>query len=269
MDHRLNAVCAHVYPSNSNHAAGGQHMHIVFSGDSDGVIGISLVSTNSGFEKKFVPDFQVMKGRPILSIDVTAVSAATASSLLFAVGNTAGEVGIFLVNIIQGGLVEQIYEYKPHQCGTNALSIQRRKEEEEEEEGVGFAVASGGDDQAIGLCVFGLDESELRVKEAEMNICIHREASGSAIKGISYDLDTGVIRVVGYSQRIASFEVEVGEAETGLSLRRRGGEVISNVSDMSGMDVVGRVLCCVGDGIEFFDTGDDDDEEEEVSERAS
>jgi len=256
MDHRMNAVCAlemkmeMKMEMEMESSSASTSPHLVVTGDSDGVLCFLRVDLFEGFSEKWAEDMQVMEGRPILSADIT--------ERVLAVGNTAGEIGLFAVP--RGDDVNfnfrLIHRFSPHQCGTNCLQIVTEGVDRKGSEDVNssFLVVSGGDDQAIALFRGNLRENSNQFVDLESSsLVVKPEASGSAIKGIHMDVERQDIKIVGYEQRIETYYFN-----DELDIRRGGnnGEsiIISNVSDMSGMAVVGGWTCCVGDGIELFNS---------------
>lgn len=253
IDHRINAAKA--VPSQLN-----PYIHYVFSGDSDGKLELFILNisdedesghTNfakSGKNKHILQNLKIGKEieltqRPILCLDVLLQSfgASQQQSLFCFVGNTAGEVcvWIFHVNSVSNNEKKQSRNrtglsnhldlvvsnnnkddkpsliYKAHQVGTNGISATFLNSSAlyDDTTDVDIIVCSGGDDQALTTTI--LRQKQQKAKTLELLKLVRYDgASSSAIKAVKLmnqneEKDNDFLRLysVGYDQRLSLWKV--------------------------------------------------------------
>ncbi len=233
IDHRMNAIAAVPIDSNS---------HLVSTGDSNGTI--SLVYANEVVGPISTWKVGGMSSRPILSLDMVRLPGPSSRYLLCA-GNTAGEIGIWLVTFSNSEATATcetiiLHLYEAHQMGANDISLNVNEYSR-------LKIVSGGDDQALAL--FEATLGDARCTEiADVSIDRIENASSSAIKSVSL-LDDGTVHAVGYDQHLTTWN----SSNRKISESSQG-PIVVNVTDVSSaclceMDGV-AVVAVVGDGIE-------------------
>eukprot|EP00594_Rhizosolenia_setigera_P013767 CAMPEP_0178976602 /NCGR_PEP_ID=MMETSP0789-20121207/23938_1 /TAXON_ID=3005 /ORGANISM="Rhizosolenia setigera, Strain CCMP 1694" /LENGTH=817 /DNA_ID=CAMNT_0020665735 /DNA_START=189 /DNA_END=2643 /DNA_ORIENTATION=+ len=255
IDHRINAAKA--VPSQLN-----PYIHYVFSGDSDGKLELFILNisnededesghTNfakSGKNKHILQNLKIGKEieltqRPILCLDVLLQSfgASQQQSLFCFVGNTAGEVcvWIFHVNLVSNNEKKQSRNntglsdhfdlvvsnnnkddkpsliYKAHQVGTNGISATFLNSSAlyDDTTDVDIIVCSGGDDQALTTAILRQKQQKDNTLEL-LKLVRYDGASSSAIKAVKLmnqneGKDNDFLRLysVGYDQRLSLWKV--------------------------------------------------------------
>jgi len=240
MDHRMNSVA-------SIHVDEG--IHLVVTGDSRGRIQVIQIDVNKPkIKPQILSDhLEGLTSRPILSLSIISV-ANDCSKFIVAVGNTAGEIGIFHLTVLKTVLSSiLLHKYKPHQMGANDVTCKIERDT--------LTVVSGGDDQALSVFQFGLKSTSSPPSLSPLSSYTLANAATSAIKATLID-DASTIYTVGYDQRLASWKyTSTSEpAITALS-----DPLLLSVTDVSSASVVPslrspnlNVITVTGDGAEII-----------------
>ena len=205
IDHRISAVA-------SIGIGGKERWHFIVAGDSNGVCQAFLVSED--FETRRLDGCVLYTGeRPIISIQIIQIQ----SCLVIIFGTTEGDVKLLSVpssvealrcqwdNISDG--IAPLGCYKAHQMGTNSISAMEIKPSPSSNQ---ILVCSGGDDQAICLCLVSLTEADHGLVLAdEPAPVVIAGASSSAIKGLKLFNGGTSIVTVGYSQVLAFWKLRI------------------------------------------------------------
>jgi len=303
MDHRMNAVC-------SVHAKG--EAHLVVTGDSRGRMQVTQIDLANSPKSPVLLSQHIegMSSRPTLSLSVACVSTCRSKFILIA-GNTAGEVRFCVgnesrarsyfhtrrassvstaVNLThypnpfrdslrssQVGIFHLTHDklssslspvllrtYKPHQIGANAVACEFTS-------GI-LTVVSGGDDQALSVNQFSLDDEEDELTPLSSHTLAN--ASTSAIKSTMIDAsgDSITIYTIGYDQRLASWDFTT---EPTASITQKFQPAVVTVTDVSGADIVPSLrspdvnfVAVVGDGVEILSVPSSREPQLEIDSRA-
>jgi NAD-dependent SIR2 family protein deacetylase len=128
--------------------------------------------------------------------------------ILLCVGNTAGDIGIWILpatNINPLNLPgAPLYKYCGNQVGTNCIAFTFITEDKKYPK---ILIVNGGDDQAISCTTVCIDvECNKRNCLDVCNVITYTEACASAIKGIAIEGDTGSgfrVYTAGYDNRLS------------------------------------------------------------------
>jgi len=186
IDHRINAVKAIPLIRNGHT----DYLHLVLSGDSNGGLHLTVVEEKIPQPRNLKSTTLMLDGRPILSIDMIRINE---NWILACIGDTEGKISIWLLPGLIEGLKEKhptepVLVLKKHQMGTNCISMSIVKaSSESDKDHFNVLVGSGGDDQAIVLCLLAViiprSENEDIIVRLDTSF-IAKEASSSAIKGV-------------------------------------------------------------------------------------
>ena len=165
--------------------------------------------------------------RPILSIDMVRLSE---DMILACVGTTAGDVDVWVLSEEMGNEIPfpsaPVLTYRAHTMGANCISVVAVGEEyTNNAKRVKVMISSGGDDQAVSLCLLCITIPETdRSKEASVEVLASstkKEACVSAIKGINIVGDsTNGFRMftTGYDQRLAMWMILIHSHDSELRI---------------------------------------------------
>ena len=220
---------------------------IVLAGDSNGRLHYFVVDSNIDDARQ---SSTVMcrtiftASRPILTIQIVQLN----EGLLGILGTTGGD--IIVVQIPTQDCsdaemeVKELSTFQAHEMGTNSISaVQTMTVQGERAKVVTLRLCSGGDDQR--LCLGTL---EVEISNGEKLWSIKRqeirrtgEVSASALKGVGFMGGPSQVAVVGYSQKLALYDVN-----DDLSV------VLVSVADVD----VGDVNCIATNNDTFFSGSD-------------
>lgn len=211
VDHRINAVCSVPLESED-----GKRWHAVATGDSNGCVNLFLVSEN--VDQRSAATSLLLSGdlRAVLSLCFLRVG----NRLLIFAGTTGGDIIIWSLHSTWEHYENQrfdcapIWSYKAHQSGTNSIDARLVSTEATRSN---IRICSGGDDQAITVCsaILNNNYGENLAFNA-LSLHTSNNASRSAIKGVKL-ITVDRLLSVGYSQRLAMWEINTESCELTLS----------------------------------------------------